>query len=289
MRKFVFALVVFLVAFAVPVTVYTVVTGSQDDFDTREQAAGRKEDTGNTSVPQIISVPITGVFVGDLYSYRVRALDEDGDTLEYQVRTLPSWLEWDTELGVLKGIPSQEDIGVHRVEIAVTDGKWIQNHSFDVSVTEPSSDSAIPGMVEGSRSLDENDVQGAADAVKGKEQVAGTAVPVTEGSGPLDPEEYGFVQIGEAGKSVEVSRRNSSSSSAVLGEATVLPNTASFGGILVVSIGVGITVLGIFLWLDTRWDISGTLLTSVRFGRGEQITMDVKKNGSKIKKRKVRL
>jgi len=245
-------------------------------------------DTSNTSIPQIISVPVTGVFVGDLYSYRVRALDEDGDKLEYQARLFPSWLEWDVDLGVLKGTPGQGDIGVHRVEIVVTDGKWIQTHSFDVSVTEPTPDSVIPETVESSESPEAEEVQGVSDAIKDNGQeagAAGTAGSVTEGSDPLDPEEYGFVQIGEERESSAVSGRNRG---AVLGEATALPNTASFGGVLAVSVGVGVIALGIFLWIDTRWNISGTLLTSVRFERGEQITMDVK-NGSKVKKRKIRL
>jgi hypothetical protein len=286
MRKFVLALIVFLVAFAVPVTVYTLLTGSEDDFDTREQAAGGEEDGENTSIPQIISVPVTGVFVGEIYSYRVRALDEDGDRLEYQARLYPSWLEWDERLGVLKGTPGQGDIGLHRVELVVTDGKWIQTHAFDVSVTEPTPDSAIPDSVDGSESPDAEDVQGASSvAIVDGSDVSGKSGRVSEGSAHSDPEDYGFVPIGEAMESSAVSGNDSG---AVLGEATTLPDTATFGGVLAVSSGVGVIALGLFLWVDTRWDISGTLLTSIRFERGEQITMDVR-NGSKVKKRKIRL
>jgi hypothetical protein len=281
MKKFGFALIVFALVFAVPVTVYTIVSGSSD-LDNRDQAADSENSETeeiNLSVPQIVSVPSTEVLVGDLYSYQVKAIDEDGDTLQYQVVKYPSWMTWDPEMRVLEGFPRDTDVGVHRVEMVITDGKWRQTHAFDVVVVSEATEletvaPSTGGTAGGRTNAVENIGPEEQAPVTGEEIVADMPTPVSQ------PEDYGFVPIDQVDAQP--------AQGTVLGEATTLPNTASFTGVIGVSLGLAIVAAGAFLWADVRWNISEKFVTRIQYERGHQVGMDTGK-GVVVKKRKMRL
>lgn len=280
MKKFGFALIIFALVFAVPVTVYTIISNSSD-LDNRDRAADSENtetEEANLSVPQIISVPSTEVLVGELYSYQVKAIDDDGDTLEYQVVKYPSWMTWDAELRVLEGIPEEDDVGVHRVEIVITDGKWRQTHAFDVVVASETTELETVAPSSGSGT----------DIVPSQtgSTSSSSVTPVEEGSDAetptlvTQPEEYGFVPIDQV--------ESQAPDGVVLGEATTLPNTASFTGVVGLSLGAAIIAVGIFLWADVKWSLSDRMITRIQYERGRQVGMDMG-SGVVVKKRKVRL
>ena len=250
----------FLVAFAVPVTVYTLVSSS-GDFDSGEEAAESEVDTGsNVSKPRITSVPSTEVLVGDGYSYKVRASDDDDDELEYRVTHMPSWLEWDEDLFSFDGIPSDSDIGSHRIEVTVSDGMWVDTQTFELDVLDQSG-----AAIESSAVVDQRDN------------------PVVVQDPPVNVPGNGLEDRGV----VSTSTVDSPVRPSVLGEST-LPNTSIFTGVLGLSVGVGVVALAAFLWIDTRVNISERTFAWFQYQRGRQIKMDVG-DGVKVKKRKIRI
>lgn len=262
MKKATFGIIVFLVAFAVPVTVYTLISSS-GDFDTAEEAAESVGSEEAGSRPRIVSVPSTEVVVGESYSYRVRASDDDSDalSLEFRVTHMPSWLKWDGQLTSFDGAPTSDDIGSHRVEVTVSDGTWVDTQTFEIDVLSAGGDAGGgSGTVVDQRDdpvIAENPHIVPADATRADSGL----VPVSSSSIQTEPE--------------------------VLGEAT-LPQTSIFTGVLGLSVGVGIVALALFLWIDTRAGISERTVSWVQYQRGRQIKMDVG-DGVKVKKRKIRV
>jgi hypothetical protein len=171
---------------------------------------------------------------------------------------------------------------VHRVEITITDGKWIQTHAFDISVTsdtveiesvdsesEPSS--AVPVIQDGNGSE-----TSMTEATQEQEKVGDsmTAFPAVQS------EEYGLVPVDQEAEKP--------AGGVVLGEAVTLPRTASKVGFFGASLAVAALSAAIFLWADARWNILGSVRSSVRYARGEQIGLDID-NGMRVKKRKIRI
>ncbi len=272
MKKVWFALTVFLVAFAIPVTVYSIVRQS-GDFDVRDKAAETDSTAGdseNVSIPVVESIPSTEARVGEKYSYKVRASDSDGNELEFRMQEHPAWLTWNADLLLVEGIPTTADIGTASVEILVSDGKWLKRHTFSIVVMGDSTEATVvePDTIE--------DVQGISDArVQGNSRDAAS-------TGNSD--EYGLYD-GSGGGTAD--RSANGDNEAVLGVSDQLPDTGILPEVKL-WFGVGIVALGLFLIADVRWNISGNLFSRVQYEQGKQIEMEVG-NGLKIKKRKIRI
>lgn len=282
MRKLVFATVLFLLAFAVPVMVYSLVN-SGGDFDIREKAAeeDEKSEDSNTSVPQIISVPMTQAEVGESYSYKVRAIDGDDDTLEYMVDKKPSWMSWNSGVTTLSGTPSSSDIGTYSVEISVSDGKWLRTQKFDV---------VVEGEVDGTS----EEVQGAESQRSGSQGESGSgSSSATSSVASSSLDDSGGVEE-DSSDSAEVTANvtgdvlGASDGSLLAGDGATLPETAVLGSLMGIGLGFGVVAVAIFLWLDAKYSLADRLFMSYKYSKGKQISMDVG-DGLVVKKRRIRL
>ena len=73
--------------------------------------------------PEITSPPVTTVAAGATYRYDVRASDPDGDLMQIRLTDGPVGMQIDTRLGRIEWTTTAADVGSHRVEVTVTDGK----------------------------------------------------------------------------------------------------------------------------------------------------------------------
>ncbi len=85
--------------------------------------------------PVITSSTITSVDEDQAYSYTFTATDVDvGDTLTYSAPTLPGWLTFDSNTGILSGTPTGAENGNHNVILRVNDGTVDVDQSFIITV-----------------------------------------------------------------------------------------------------------------------------------------------------------
>jgi hypothetical protein len=114
-------------AFAVMMTALFTACGGE------EEAAG---DATTQSPPQISGAPSTQAAVDQPYSFVPAAHDADGNTLQFEVANLPSWLTFNPSTGALQGTPTAANMGVYRnITIQVTDGPSFGTLApFDIEV-----------------------------------------------------------------------------------------------------------------------------------------------------------
>jgi len=277
MKKTTFAIIVFLVAFAIPVGIYSLILyAGGDDGDASEESVAIGKDEENRA-PQILSVPQTDVAVGEQYVYRVKASDMDGDELEFRLKAYPSWMQWDGVLMTLEGTPGAGDIGQHNVEIWVTDGSKVGKQLFQVEVVEDNGSGSDQDAVE-------------TEIIPGDEGVDDSG----ESSRSTDLEDEEYASYGLSSGSGGTTRRQSSpvvaqsqqtDEESVLGTMTELPDTAVFKGLIGIGVGLGALCVALFIWADGKWNISENAFASVEYARGKQVKMDMG-SGIIVKKRK---
>ncbi|WP_020477107.1 putative Ig domain-containing protein, partial [Catenovulum agarivorans] len=86
-------------------------------------------------VPVITSTAVTTATEDQAYSYTFSATDVDSsDTLTLSAPTLPTWLSFDANSGILSGTASNDEVGSHSVVLAVTDGTETLQQSFIITV-----------------------------------------------------------------------------------------------------------------------------------------------------------
>jgi len=74
--------------------------------------------------PVISGEPVLKVVEGDLYDFRAKASDPDGDPLIFSVSGKPAWMTFDSETGQLTGRPNGKDVGKHKgIVVSVSDGQ----------------------------------------------------------------------------------------------------------------------------------------------------------------------
>ncbi len=83
--------------------------------------------------PVILSDALLTSHVGELYSYTLLASDAENPVLIRSAVVKPSWLSFNTETGVLSGIPSQSDIGQDQVVLRVSDGLLTADQDFTIT------------------------------------------------------------------------------------------------------------------------------------------------------------
>jgi len=97
--------------------------------------------------PVITSTPVTTVDEDDTYSYTFTASDVDaGDELILSAPTLPDWLSFTPETGVLSGIPTNDEVGDHAAILRVNDGTVDVDQSFTITVTNTNDAPTISGV-----------------------------------------------------------------------------------------------------------------------------------------------
>ena len=96
------------------------------------------------TAPQISGTPPTSVLQDQSYTFTPGASDADGDTLIFSVSGMPSWANFNTTTGRLRGTPGVGDVGVYtNIIISVSDGQAsISLPSFSISVEAVSLGSA---------------------------------------------------------------------------------------------------------------------------------------------------
>lgn len=92
--------------------------------DASEAAAAQVTVTSKPNhTPTISGVPANRAAVGESYSFKPTAGDEDNDSLTFIVVNKPAWVTFNTATGELKGMPASADVGVaSNIVISVSDG-----------------------------------------------------------------------------------------------------------------------------------------------------------------------
>src|SRR3989338_5019799 len=83
--------------------------------------------------PELENVPDQTIETGKVFSYQVKATDEDGDKLDYSLVPGITWLQIDASTGLLKGTADKE--GVYEYNVYVSDKKVGDSDKFVVTVT----------------------------------------------------------------------------------------------------------------------------------------------------------
>jgi parallel beta-helix repeat protein len=88
----------------------------------------------SNQAPVIISEPILTATEDQLYSYQVEATDPNGDALIYSSIIKPEGMNVNSENGLLIWTPTNEQVGINKVEIEIFDGKLSVAQSFEIEV-----------------------------------------------------------------------------------------------------------------------------------------------------------
>jgi len=105
--------------------------------DNNDENSGSDDNNQNINhAPIINGTPkeITNIY--DIYRFKATAKDSDGDALTFNIQNKPSWAEFNTTTGLLKGIPTINDEGNYsNIIISVSDGnKSVSLAPFSITV-----------------------------------------------------------------------------------------------------------------------------------------------------------
>lgn len=90
--------------------------------------------------PEFTSTPILQTLSGQPYLYAAVAIDPDRDLLSYRLTTAPAGMSISTSSGQVAWNPSTANVGLHPIEIEVSDGKGrkvLQSYVLEVLNTTP--------------------------------------------------------------------------------------------------------------------------------------------------------
>lgn len=108
-----------------------------DDGDYQVVQSYELEVIYQNAAPEILTVPGETARVYSTYTYGLQAIDNNNDPLEYFAPLVPPWLQFYPSTQVLIGAPSFDDLGMHTVVLAVSDGIDTTLQSFNVTVKHP--------------------------------------------------------------------------------------------------------------------------------------------------------
>lgn len=86
--------------------------------------------------------------IGKLYGYVFAATDPDGDQVIKSAASLPGFLDFDSNTGILGGTPAESDAGWHYVALQVSDGALVTTYDFDLHVWWPTGIEQNEGLVQ---------------------------------------------------------------------------------------------------------------------------------------------
>jgi hypothetical protein len=123
--------------------VQAIVVASDGDADSDDLASVVVR-VGNLH-PEIVSIP-EGNWTTEGFSYEVQARDPDNDgPLRYALKTGPRGMRVDSVLGKVVWQPTPDQIGVHPIEIAVSDARGATSvQIFEITVKAEGGESAAP-------------------------------------------------------------------------------------------------------------------------------------------------
>ena len=84
--------------------------------------------------PIIVSEPIITATEDQLYLYQVEASDPNGDILAYSSIIKPEGMNINSENGLIIWTPTNDQVGINRVEVEISDGKHSVAQSFEIEV-----------------------------------------------------------------------------------------------------------------------------------------------------------
>ncbi|MCK5560756.1 MAG: hypothetical protein KAJ51_09195, partial [Thermoplasmata archaeon] len=109
-----------------------------NDGESSNQRNFTLEVTNVNDPPVIITESVTIAYVDELYSvdYDVIDIDPNGDILTWALATdAKSWLTMNATTGVLRGTPSESDVGEYWVNVSINDGQGgTDYHNFTLTV-----------------------------------------------------------------------------------------------------------------------------------------------------------
>ncbi len=144
----------------------TITFRATDPGDLWDEDAATFTVTAVNDTPRITSTADTTSIEDQLYEYRVMAEDADkNDTLRYVLITAPDFLSIETQSGLIKGTPLNEDVGAHDIRVRVSDSSdaydeqyyqlEVKNTNDSPQVTDIPDQEAAEGQTFESISLDE--------------------------------------------------------------------------------------------------------------------------------------
>jgi len=84
--------------------------------------------------PTIITTALQNATEDSMYLATIHAEDVDGDVLTFSFDSSPSFLSIDTRTGMMYGMPTNNDVGVHRIVVNVSDGAAFVTRVFNLAV-----------------------------------------------------------------------------------------------------------------------------------------------------------
>ncbi|HHB77567.1 MAG TPA: tandem-95 repeat protein, partial [Desulfobulbus sp.] len=142
--------------------------------------------------PTITSSPSTAATEDTPYTYTFSVNDVDsGDTLTLSAPTLPSWLSFDTNTGLLTGTPTNAEVGDHTVILRVNDGSVDVGQTFTITVANvndapTTSPITLPAIAEdsGGQTISQNELLAHSADVDG-DQLTAIDLTISNGAGAL--------------------------------------------------------------------------------------------------------
>ena len=106
--------------------------------------------TNVNDTPTITGTPTTTIAEDSVYTFTPSGGDVDGDTLTYSITNKPSWADFSTTTGALRGRPTNDHIGItENIVISVSDGTaGASLPTFSITVTNVNDAPTIIGTPE---------------------------------------------------------------------------------------------------------------------------------------------
>jgi len=135
------------------------------------------EPTNNA--PVVTSTAIVATEAGTDYTYTLVSTDADDDSLTMAATTLPEWLSFDEDTGILSGTSAAGDTGDHAVVLTVSDGSDEVTDSFTIAVSDYAPVITLVGLATINHDLGTDYVDEGATAV---DTIDGTVTVITTGA-----------------------------------------------------------------------------------------------------------
>ena len=84
--------------------------------------------------PTIITTSIQNATEDSMYLATIHAEDVDGDVLTFSFDSAPSFLSISAETGLIYGMPTNSDVGLHQIVVNVSDGTTYTTRTFNLTV-----------------------------------------------------------------------------------------------------------------------------------------------------------